>query len=1129
MSMPDSKSSSPPPSNRGAGGRTARDRRWLYLLAALTLIVVSGGYAIFIEKPRPNAYQQVSPFVSLDWWLYPGEENAPSRLPELDGNLNGIWCDDSGRHVWVVGSNRLILHSADGGVHWEHPIPPSFVVPKPKAPAGKKDGSKADLKSGVMNLGVFAQPPTGRPKNDQTTPIESIEQDYALNAVAFLADNRTGCAVGTSGTILRTVDGGTTWQLDLLRVAAGNPLNMHLIAVRLGSAGQTWMVDSRSCLFIDDGGGGIPERPNPVDNNVSAAQVLDDGSACMAIAKEGISTVSATKRGPAVPIHANFTALGMHVLPKSSTCWVVGADSQIFKTTDGVKWDLQGSVPEKIATLRGVWFSDPKLGCAVGEKGTILVTDNGGNDWQAATLGSPPDPDVTLLTVRFSSAKVGWAAGTSGALFGTRDGGHTWLPLYRQKGHLVGTYRWWPAPWYFLSWLPVAFLLVQVLRKPLPTYREEFVDDSLVSDKPLEPGQPDVLGLNDIARGLSAFLRNENTTPPLTVAITGAWGTGKSSLMNLLRADLRRRGFRPVWFNAWHHQKEEHLLASLLANVIRQAVPAWTTPAGLRFRARLLYARLRKKWVTVLVGLFLLGLSIGFFTGPGKSIRNAIDNVADSSSSQEILKAMADKSNHDSLVFGTTGIASLLLLLRGLRRGLEVFGVNAGDLMASMATSARLRDLDAKAGFRADFSRQFKEVTDALQPRTMLVVIDDLDRCRPENVLEVLESVNFLVTSGECFVAIGMDRDQVERCVGLGFEKVAAEMVGPLPGATTQLSPADIAAEAREKRRTYARNYLEKLINFEIPVPRLTAQQHRSLLVANEGAPESDAVPNATAAKSDSRFRREWSEFIVASGRFVRPVMGIALLTIVVLAGYQIGESNSRKEVTTGQQVVPVIPEKPPAVKGEGPSTKSVEQPNPVAFFGSGEPTQTAHLLTVGMVLLAVVVGAIGVFGMQRQPDIITKDSATFTRTLQVWQPLLLERRKTARSIKQFINRLRYYAMRQRALEPERTAWDRFRDWLARRFRTIAPAAPPLPTDGQAESRLVALSIIFDADPTSLTVDNRWQDIAATRMDGTPSDDFLRNVEALKREHERLLNCQWRLTEEDRGRLRLLADGFQTR
>ena len=77
-------------------------------------------------------------------------------------------------------------------------------------------------------------------------------------------------------------------------------------------------------------------------------------------------------------------------------------------------------------------------------------------------------------------------------------------------------------------------------------YEREAIDDSLTPDRPLEPGQADVMKLGDIAAALSRFLRNENTLPPLTAAVTGKWGTGKSSLMNLLKKDLEAIGFCPA-------------------------------------------------------------------------------------------------------------------------------------------------------------------------------------------------------------------------------------------------------------------------------------------------------------------------------------------------------------------------------------------------------------------------------------------------------------------------------------------------------------------------------------------------------------------------------------------------------
>src|SRR4029079_5594187 len=111
-----------------------------------------------------------------------------------------------------------------------------------------------------------------------------------------------------------------------------------------------------------------------------------------------------------------------------------------------------------------------------------------------------------------------------------------------------GMYVRFPAPWYFLVLVSIGLLVLP--RREVPLVEEESVADVLISDRPLDSAAGDVLSFNAIALGLSRFLRNENTLPPLTIAIIGEWGMGKSSLMNLLRADLRSYKFRPVWFNA---------------------------------------------------------------------------------------------------------------------------------------------------------------------------------------------------------------------------------------------------------------------------------------------------------------------------------------------------------------------------------------------------------------------------------------------------------------------------------------------------------------------------------------------------------------------------------------------------
>ena len=127
--------------------------------------------------------------------------------------------------------------------------------------------------------------------------------------------------------------------------------------------------------------------------------------------------------------------------------------------------------------------------------------------------------------------------------------------------------------------------------------------------------------------GLSRFLRNENTEPPLTIAVTGEWGTGKSSLMTLLRDDLLRRGLRPVWFNAWHHQQEEHLLASLLATVRTEAIPTLAQPVTWwHFYSRLLWRRGHRYAPMVIVLLFLFAVSLAHICETRQASRRQASN-----------------------------------------------------------------------------------------------------------------------------------------------------------------------------------------------------------------------------------------------------------------------------------------------------------------------------------------------------------------------------------------------------------------------------------------------------------------------------------------------------------------------
>ena len=203
--------------------------------------------------------------------------------------------------------------------------------------------------------------------------LDCIKQ---LNSVHFV-DDKIGWAVGNSGVILYTTDGGTTWTEQTSSVTTA--LNsVHFVNDKIG-----WVVgNSGVILYTTDGGTTWTEQTSSVTTALNSVHFVND------------------KIG-----------------------WVVGNSGVILYTTDGgTTWTGQTSTVT--STLQSVHFADNTFGWVVGEGGVILHTVNSGQAWTKQII----DNSDFLNSVHFVDHNYGWAisSGSDAAIFFTANGGATW-------------------------------------------------------------------------------------------------------------------------------------------------------------------------------------------------------------------------------------------------------------------------------------------------------------------------------------------------------------------------------------------------------------------------------------------------------------------------------------------------------------------------------------------------------------------------------------------------------------------------------------------------------------------------------------------------------------------------------
>src|SRR6476469_2828446 len=126
--------------------------------------------------------------------------------------------------------------------------------------------------------------------------------------------------------------------------------------------------------------------------------------------------------------------------------WAIGSKGTLLATIDGGNtWQVKTSLTNDI--LRDIFFVDENNGWLVCEvnvydlktkdqpRAYLMHTVDGGQHWKRVDIKGV-DVDARLVRAVFSRGGRGWAFGAAGTIFATRDGGVNWTRLQSPTRHL---------------------------------------------------------------------------------------------------------------------------------------------------------------------------------------------------------------------------------------------------------------------------------------------------------------------------------------------------------------------------------------------------------------------------------------------------------------------------------------------------------------------------------------------------------------------------------------------------------------------------------------------------------------------------------------------------------------------
>ncbi len=344
-----------------------------------------------LKKVYKSFYSLKSQVKTWSDWIF---AERIQQVSLTDRRLTDVHFVDK-NNGWVVGSGGMILYTSDGGETWrvqdsgtDYELEGIYFADKfngwavggnIRPPRGE---NFIDRDVGAMGIILHTQ------DGGKTWLPQLMGDGRWLYDVTFV-DDQVGWVVGAFGLVMKTEDGGETWKVQ----STGSLKWLNKVCFVDRHYG--WIAcEDEEVLMTKDGGDLWQKVQTPLHKD--------------------------TNNWPGV-LNAIFFA-------DRKLGWAVGRGGNVFQSRDGgTSWTLQ-QIPYKspikeLVEFQDVYFVNETSGWAISCLGDVVFrTKDSGRTWQVGHTGNRN----WLHAIYFVDERTGWIVGERGTILRSDDGGRSW-------------------------------------------------------------------------------------------------------------------------------------------------------------------------------------------------------------------------------------------------------------------------------------------------------------------------------------------------------------------------------------------------------------------------------------------------------------------------------------------------------------------------------------------------------------------------------------------------------------------------------------------------------------------------------------------------------------------------------